>query len=85
MGTRWALWRLAPWQPGIEADVAPRLEASLADADPAVRGHAALALSAVRGQALPSLAGDLEAFDVFEHRTGALRRITVAQAARGVS
>jgi HEAT repeat protein len=80
-GTRWALWRLAPSRT-LSASEARKLEASLAERDPAIRGHAALALCASRGEALPALSGDLEQFDVFEPRAGGLRRMTVSQAAR---
>lgn len=83
-GTRWALWRLAPTA-GLSAEVVPRLEASLGDPDPAVRGHAALALSAARAGALPVLAGDGETFELFDPRSGALRTMTVADAARGAT
>ncbi len=82
-GTRWALWRLGPARPGLAAELAASLEASLADPDPAVRGHAALALRAARGEALPALAADRGPLDVFDPRTGRLRRTTVAEVATG--
>ena len=82
-GTRWALWRLAPSHPEIVPGVAAQLEASLADPDPAVRGHAALALHAARGEALSAVAGDEALFDLFDYRTGALRRMSVSGAAVG--
>lgn len=82
-GTRWALWRVAPWAPALVGAAAPALEASLADPDPAVRGHAAMALRAGRGEALPGLSGDTASFEVFDYRTGALGTTTVARAAAG--
>jgi HEAT repeat protein len=82
-GTRWAFWRLAPSRPEMVLAVVEELEASLGDASPAVRGHAALALRAARGGAVTALAGDGEPFDVFDYRTGSLRRLTVSQAAGG--
>ncbi len=83
VGARWALWRLAEVRPDLPAGVAVSLTASLADRDPAVRGHAALALLAARGDDLEALAGDEARLTVFDHRAGTLRATTVAAAARG--
>lgn len=83
VGTRWALWRAAPSAPAVARDLAPALEVSLADADPAVRGHTALALVAARGEALAELARDAATFEVFDYRAGQLHTTSVAQAARG--
>ena len=82
-GTRWALWRLAPACPRPVASRSPELEASLADPDPAVRGHAALALGAARGGGRAELACDAAPFAVFDYRSGDLRTTTVAEAASG--
>jgi HEAT repeat protein len=82
-GTRWALWRLAPTRPELVASHAVELEASLTDPEPAVRGHAALALGATRGGGLAELARDAALFTVFDYRSGDLRTMTVAQAASG--
>ena len=84
VGTRWALWRLAAVRPELPASVAGALIASLADRDPAVRGHAALALLAARGEDLAVLARDEAPLVVFDHRAGTLRTTTVASAARGL-
>jgi len=82
VGTRWALWRLS----GVSADLvrgsAAALAASLADPDPAVRGHAVLALRAA-GADLPELTMDRAPFATFDHRTGEVRTTTVASAALG--
>ena len=84
VGARWALWRLAEVRPDLPAGVAVALTASLADRDPAVRGHAALALLAARGDDLEALARDEAPLAVFDHRTGTLRATTVGAAARGL-
>jgi HEAT repeat protein len=84
VGTRWALWRLAAARPGPAAAAAPALLPSLSDPDPAVRGHAALALCAAVGTAAAArLAHDGAPFTVFDHRAGALRETTVREVARG--
>lgn len=81
MGTRWALWRLSLASPEAVREIGADLAASLADPDPAVRGHAALAL---RGTgATPDLERDRAAFVVFDPRTGELRETTVSRAAAG--
>ncbi len=83
-GTRWALWRVAVVLPEAVAAAAPEIGASLGDPDPAVRGHAALALSAASGRAASAgLAGDVAPLDVFDHRSGTIRATTVADVARG--
>ncbi|HSB18419.1 MAG TPA: hypothetical protein VLD85_00265 [Anaeromyxobacteraceae bacterium] len=84
-GVRWALWRIAGARPGAVADAAgARLAASLLDPDPAVRGHAALALRAASGPAsAAAVAGDGAALVVFDWRAGTLRPTTVGDAARG--
>jgi hypothetical protein len=84
VGTRWAMWRLAEVRPDLPAGVAVALTVSLADRDPAVRGHAALALLAARGDDLEALARDAARLTVFDHRTGTLRATTVGAAARGL-
>jgi hypothetical protein len=84
VGTRWALWRLAESSPETVRRAAPELGASLRDADPAVRGHAALALRAARAP-VPDLASDGAPFAVFDPRTGELRATTVAEVARDPS
>jgi HEAT repeat protein len=84
VGTRWALWRIAAARPGPLAAAAEALVPSLADPDPAVRGHAALALCASRGpSAAARLAHDAAPLVVFDHRTGALRETKVREVARG--
>ncbi len=83
VGTRWALWRLGASRPGIAASVAASLEASLADPDPAVRGHAALALSVTCAGGLAGLSQDAAPLVVFDYRTGALRTTNVAETASG--
>ncbi|HEY7724533.1 MAG TPA: hypothetical protein VH880_04315 [Anaeromyxobacteraceae bacterium] len=83
-GTRWALWRLAEVSPDVVRGAAAELVPSLADPDPAVRVHAALALRAA-GAEVPDLARDQTPVSVFDHRTGQLRATTVADAARGWS
>ncbi len=83
VGTRWALWRLAAVRPEAAAGAAEELSASLADPDPSVRGHAALALRAARGVALAALARDEAPLVVFDYRTRTLRATTVGAAARG--
>ncbi len=83
-GTRWALWRLAAVRPAEIAAIEPGLVASLGDADPLVRGHAALALSAACGpSACAAVARDPAPLVVFDHRVGALRPTTVAELASG--
>ncbi len=81
-GTRWALWRLSGTSPDVVRGAAAELRASLGDPDPAVRGHAALALRAA-GMELPEFARDRAPFIAFDHRTGELRTTTVAEAALG--
>lgn len=81
-GTRWALWRLSGASPDVLRASAAALRASLADPDPAVRGHAALALRAT-GADVSELAGDCAPFAVFDPRTGELRACTVADVALG--
>jgi HEAT repeat protein len=83
VGTRWALWRLAPARPEIVVSAVGPLAVSLGDPEPAVRGHAALALRAARAGDLSALAHDRAPFDVFDYRTGALRSTTVRAAASG--
>ncbi|HEY6004478.1 MAG TPA: hypothetical protein VIV57_16505 [Anaeromyxobacter sp.] len=82
VGTRWALWRLALVAPETVREIGADLAASLADPDPAVRGHAALALRAA-GNAVPDLERDRAAFLLFDPRTGELRETSVARAAAG--
>jgi HEAT repeat protein len=84
-GTRWALWRVALTRPAaVAAAAADALAASLRDADPAVRGHAALALAAASGPAATAvLADDRAALVVFDPRTGTFIRATVREAASG--
>ena len=79
-GTRWALWRLAGVSPETVLGAEAALRASLDDPDPGVRGHTVLALRAA-GADLPDLAADGAAFTLFDHRTGELRRMSVAEAA----
>ena len=85
-GTRWALWRVALARPAAVAAAAGRaLAASLADPDPGVRGHAALALAAASGPAASSsVASDPAPFRVFDPRAGCLRSTTVGEAATGL-
>jgi hypothetical protein len=84
VGTRWGLWRLTALRPAAAASLADELEASLADPDPAVRGHSALALcGGRRGEELAMLTRDVAPLVVFDHRTGALRTTTVAEVAGG--
>jgi hypothetical protein len=85
VGTRWAVWRLA-MAPGAEvARLADDLMPSLADPTAAVRGHAALALRALRPDerlaALAPLTADEAPFSVFDHRVGLLRSVTVGAVA----
>jgi HEAT repeat protein len=84
-GSRWALWRIARERPqAVAAAARAALAASLADADAAVRGHAALALSAASGPAAAAaLSGDGAALEVFDYRSGTLRATTVGDVARG--
>ena len=79
VGARWALWRLAVEAPDAVAQEAARLAASCADPDPAIRGHAAAALRAIGGD-VAAFAGDPAVFTLFDHRTGALRTLSVAEA-----
>lgn len=81
-GTRWALWRLSGVSPDVVRASAAALRASLADPDPAVRGHAVLALRAV-GADVSELAQDRASFAVFDQRTGEVRATTVADVALG--
>jgi hypothetical protein len=83
-GTRWALWRVAVAAPDAVRCAEAGLRASLADPDPAVRGHAALALAAA-GAPARGLEADLAPFRWFDPRTGELRPIAVASAARGAA
>lgn len=81
-GTRWALWRVALAAPGDVAFAASALASSLADPDPAVRGHAALALAATSGpSAAAAVAGDPAPLEVFDPRDGSVRATTVGAAA----
>jgi HEAT repeat protein len=83
-GTRWALWRLAAARPSAVAAAAPAVVPSLSDPDPAVRGHAALAVCAALGPAAAArLAHDAAPLVVFDHRSGVLREATVREVARG--
>ncbi len=82
VGTRWALWRLAAVAPELASQATAELAASCADPDPAVRGHAALALRFVGADAA-ALASDPAPFVFFDHRTGALLTLTVGDAACG--
>ena len=84
-GTRWALWRVALERPAaVAAAAGDALAASLGDPDPAVRGHAALALASARGAgATSSLARDPAPLRVFDPRTGRFRATTVGGAASG--
>lgn len=84
-GVRWALWRVALARPAaVAAAAAGALAASLADANPAVRGHAALALATAAGPAATAeLAGDRAPLLVFDPRSGNFRGATVAEAAAG--
>jgi HEAT repeat protein len=82
-GTRWGLWRISGTSPEVIRAAAVELGASLQDPDPAVRGHAVLALRAA-GAAVPDVAGgDRGAFAFFDPRIGEMRSTTVADAARG--
>lgn len=84
VGTRWALWRLAGARPRPAAAAAPALLPSLSDPDPAVRGHAALAVCATLGPAAAArLAHDAAPLVVFDHRSGTLREAMVREVARG--
>jgi HEAT repeat protein len=83
VGACWALWRLAPARPEIAVSAAGALAALLGDPEPAVRGHAALALRAARARDVSALSRDQAPFDVFDYRTGALRSTTVHAAACG--
>lgn len=82
---RWALWRVALSQPAAVAQVAAdALAASLSDANPAVRGKAALALATVSGpEATSALAQDRAPILLFDPRTGEFRTATVGEAASG--
>jgi hypothetical protein len=80
-GARWGLWRISAVAPAAVREVAPALAASFADADPAVRGLAALALRGA-GAPVPDLSADRAAFTLFDFRTGELREATVAEAAQ---
>jgi HEAT repeat protein len=81
-GTRWALFRLSGVARELVLRSAAALAASLTDPDPAVRGHAALALRAA-GAELPDLSRDRGTFSTFDPRTGEVRVARVAEAARG--
>lgn len=85
VGARWALWRVALARPAAVAGAAAAsLAASLADPDPAVRGHAALALATASGPAATSLlAHDPAALQLFDPRAGTLGAVTVGGAASG--
>jgi HEAT repeat protein len=80
VGTRWALWRLSLAAPEAAREAGAALASSLADPDPAVRGHAALALRGI-GHGVHGLERDGAAFVAFDPRTGELRETTVARAA----
>jgi hypothetical protein len=84
VGIRWALWRFADLAPEVVREAAPELERSFVDPDPVVRGLAALALRAA-GAPVSDRSADLAPFAFFDHRTGTLRRATVAAAAAGLS
>lgn len=81
-GTRWGLWRISAVSPEVVRAAGAELVRTLGDPDPAVRGHAVLALRAA-GAAVPDVAGDRGAFAYFDPRSGALLSTTVADAARG--
>jgi hypothetical protein len=84
VGARWGLWRVAAVRPGAVAALAAPLSRCSADPDPAVRGHAALALAAAAGPgAAAAFQGDPAELLVFDYRCGALRPTTVRQAASG--
>ena len=83
-GARWGLWRVALASPVAVAALAASLGPSLRDRDPEVRGLAALALATAAGPGPASAApDDGAAFELFDPRTGALRRVTVREAAGG--
>jgi hypothetical protein len=83
-GARWGLWRVALASPVAVSAAAAALLRSLRDRDPEVRGLAALALAAVAGPgAASAVRGDGAGFELFDPRTGALRRVTVGEAASG--
>jgi hypothetical protein len=82
VGTRWGLWRLSLAAPEAVRRMGADLAPSLADPDPAVRGHAALALRGA-GAAVPGLEGDRALFVLFDPRSGELRETTVSRAAAG--
>ncbi len=84
-GARWGLWRVACVRPAKVAEQAPVLEPSLGDPDPAIRGHAALALSASGAHgALGGVAADVDAFHLFDFRRGEIVTLTVSEASRGL-
>ncbi len=83
-GTRWALWRIAAVSPDVVRSAEAELVASLDDPDPAVRGHAALALRAAGVEVLV-VEQDRARFAAFDPATGEMRTVTVAEAARGVA
>ena len=84
-GTRWALWRVALARPLAVADTAAdALAASLADPDPDVRGHAALAHATATDPAVAcALADDPAPLVVFDPVSGRFRATTVGAAAAG--
>jgi HEAT repeat protein len=83
-GARWGLWRVALASPAAVSAATAELAPSLRDPDPEVRGLAALALVAAAGPGSASAArGDGVGFELFDPRTGALRRVTVGEAAGG--
>jgi len=86
-GCAWAVGRLvsAGAASHLAAEVAP-MTRNLGHADPAVRGHSAIALgrlgaAAARG-ALEALVGDEAGFERYDFEAGELRPLTVGRAAR---
>jgi HEAT repeat protein len=86
-GTRWGLWRVALGSPdAVAAAAAAALARTLSDPDPDVRGHGALALATAAGPASAAeVRGDEARFVLFDPRTGALRSVTVGEAAAGAA
>lgn len=87
-GTYTALARIAPLAPAALATIAPVLLPGLADPDPRIRAHAALALGSIGHDAawsgIAALKDDDSRVTVYDRESGELRTVTVGEIARSV-
>lgn len=84
-GVHWACARIAEIEPAVLEKYSDRLAQSLADSDPYIRAYALVALKHIGGaRFLPEIRELLEdktEIELYDLRTGILRRITVGEIA----